>query len=123
MTNDPPAQSASTIDRQWVLAQIGGDETLLHDIAVVFLVDSPDLRRQLNQALADNNHKTLLGVAHCAKSAVGNFGVPRAVQAALTLEDAAKAGDTPSLAGLTAALCAALIEVEDALRPETLERR
>lgn len=105
-------------DRQWVLEQIGGDESLLHAIIEVFLVDSPAIRQQLTNALQDLDTHKLHAAAHCAKSAVGNFGAQAAVQAAARLEDAAKTGDTSGLDSLTETLCRALISAEDTLRQE-----
>lgn len=105
-------------DRQWVLEQIGGDADLLHEIIDVFLVDCPDIRQQITAALHTGELKSLHAAAHCAKSAVGNFGAPAAVSAAIALEDAAKSGETGQLEALTNSLCNALIEVENALRLE-----
>lgn len=109
----------STIfNRQWTLEQIGGDEELLREIAIVFLSDGPDIRQRLLAALRADDRVALHATAHCAKSAVGNFGATTAVQAAVQLEEAAKNGETADFAILTDTLCQALIEVEDALRQE-----
>lgn len=105
-------------DRKWVLEQIGGDADLLHDIIEVFLVDCPDIRQQINAALHAGELKALHAAAHCAKSAVGNFGAPAAVKAAIELEEATKKGETAQLELLTNSLCQALIEVENTLRLE-----
>lgn len=115
-----PSTATHPIDRNWVLEQIGGDENLLREIAAVFLIDSPDLRRQLAACLARQDFIALHGVAHCSKSAVGNFGSPLAVAAAVELEEAAKSGDPARLSALTDKLCAELLRVEDALRREVL---
>lgn len=111
----------SPIDRQWVLEQIGGDEELLRAIAEVFLIDGPDLRQRLLDCLPSEDANALHAVAHCAKSAVGNFGAPAAVNAATQLEDAAKSGDTAALPELTRNLCAELLRVEEALRQQVLQ--
>ncbi|MDP5240938.1 Hpt domain-containing protein [Uliginosibacterium sp. 31-16] len=109
---------SSIFNRQWILEQIGGDEGLLREIATVFLTDGPDIRQRLLAALRAGDSVALHATAHCAKSAVGNFGSEAAVLAAVHLEDAAKNGETASFAILTDTLCQALIEVEDALRQE-----
>jgi HPt (histidine-containing phosphotransfer) domain-containing protein len=109
----------NVFERQWVLEQIGGDEELLHEIAQVFLADSPEIRQQLREALDSGDLHALHAAAHCAKSAVGNFGAQKAVAAALLLEETAKAGDASQASPLTDSLCFALIEVENALRQET----
>lgn len=105
-------------DRQWVLEQIGGDAELLHDIIKVFLIDCPDIRQQLGAALRAGELNALHAAAHCAKSAVGNFGALTAVNAAIQLEEAAKKGETGQIDFLTHSLCQALIEVENTLRME-----
>jgi len=110
--------ASSTFDRQWVLEQIGGDEDLLRAIIEVFLVDSPAIRQQLTDAQHAADAHKLHAAAHCAKSAVGNFGAGAAVLAATRLEDAAKNGDTAAFDNLTETLCLALIKVEDDLRQE-----
>lgn len=110
----------SPINRTWVLEQIGGDEGLLRDIAGVFMIDSPNLRQQLSRHAETGDAGALHSTAHCAKSAVGNFGAPVAIAAAVALEEAAKSGDTADLPALTHQLCQALQQVEEALQREVL---
>jgi HPt (histidine-containing phosphotransfer) domain-containing protein len=107
-------------NRQLILEQIGGDETLLKAIIEVFLVDSPDLRQKLSVSFQSGAVAELGSVAHCAKSAVGNFFAQAAVDAALQLENACKTNDTAKLEHLTHQLCNALINVEDVLRTELI---
>lgn len=116
----PSTTSHSPINRLWVLEQIGGDEELLRAIAEVFMIDSPNLRQQLEASLASGDPAAVRSAAHCAKSAVGNFGAPQAVQAATALEEAAKSGDTATLPALTEKLCTELLRVEEALRQDVL---
>jgi HPt (histidine-containing phosphotransfer) domain-containing protein len=115
---DSTASTNSVFERQWVLEQIGGDEGLLREIAKVFLIDSPDIRQQLRVAQGAGDLNAVHAAAHCAKSAVGNFGAQAAVNAAMQLEEAAKKGDASNIDPLADKLCLALIEVEDALRQE-----
>ena len=116
MDNSPSADLV--FDRQWVLEQIGGDADLLREIIEVFLVDCPDIRQQIAAAFQAGELKALHAAAHCAKSAVGNFGAPAAISAAIKLEEAAKNSDTAQIEILTNSLCQALIEVENTLRLE-----
>lgn len=116
----PSTTSHSPINRLWVLEQIGGDEELLRAIAEVFMIDSPNLRQQLEASLASGDPAAVRSAAHCAKSAVGNFGAPQAVQAATALEEAAKSGDTATLPAFTEKLCTELLRVEEALRQDVL---
>lgn len=104
------------IDIPKILEQIGGDKELLREVFRVFLDDSPDIRSRLTAALARKDILQLREVAHCAKSAVGNFCTEKAVAAAIELEEACKNGETAHLEKLTESLGSALIEVEEALR-------
>lgn len=109
------ATNSQLINLPQILEQIGGDRDLLREVIGVFLLDSPDIRSRLQAALG-TTPAALREVAHCAKSAVGNFCAAKAVAAAVALEEACKNGQTSGLDNLTASLTAALIEVEDALR-------
>lgn len=111
-------QTAALFDRSQILEQIGGDTELFHNVIEVFLIDSPDIRQRLTDAQAGGTPEQLRAVAHCAKSAVGNFCVPAAVDAAISLENACKNGETERFETLTRQLCSVLIEVENALRAE-----
>lgn len=110
--------TAAPYDRAWVLAQIGQDEALLTEIAQIFLEDAHDLREALEKAFRAQDCAATAEAAHTIKSAVGNFGAPQAVSAALTLELAARAGDTAHLAAACDALLLQLDRLEDALRTD-----
>jgi HPt (histidine-containing phosphotransfer) domain-containing protein len=105
------------IDRAWSLKQIGGDEELFGDIARVFLIDSPNLRQQLEADMAAGNAEAVRHTAHSIRSAVGNFGAKQAMTAAQALEIAAKTGEQARLPKLAEALQQELLAVEHALRP------
>lgn len=79
-----------SFDKVWMLAQIGGDEDLLHEVAQVFLLDYPRLKEILSKALSSHDSQALHAAAHATKSAVGNFGATAAVEAAKALEAACK---------------------------------
>lgn len=113
-------KNQSVLDIPLILDQIGGDKDLLREVFQVFLGDSPDIRRRLAAAFSKNDITQLREVAHCAKSAVGNFCTEKAVAAAIELEEACKNGQTSNLEKLMTSLDSALIEVENALR-EALE--
>ena len=79
-----------SFDKSWMLAQIGEDEDLLHEVAQVFILDYPRLKEMLSQALSSHDSQALHAAAHATKSAVGNFGATAAVEAAKALEAACK---------------------------------
>lgn len=116
MNTSLPANAC--FDRAWMLAQIGDDEALMHEIAEVFLCDGPEIRQRLASALLTQDPVALHAAAHCAKSAVGNFGAQAAVHAAAALEHAAKENDVMQFAPLGKTLLSCLIDVESALQQE-----
>lgn len=107
-----------SFDKTWMLAQIGGDLDLLHEVAKIFLQDSNRLKRELAQAFKDGNSKALHAAAHATKSAVGNFGAHQAVDAATRLEKACKDGDQLNFEDLQASLVAEVDKLVEELQAE-----
>lgn len=107
-----------SFDKTWMLAQIGGDLDLLHEVAKIFLEDSNRLKNELRKALAADDSKALHAAAHATKSAVGNFGAHRAVDAATRLEKACKDGDQHNFAEMQTALIAEVDRLVDELQAE-----
>lgn len=101
-TLSTPASDAppSPFDKAWMLEQIGGDEDLMHEVIRIFLDDYPRLISNLREALSAADAPAVQSSAHALKGAVGNFGAPTAVAAALALEQAAKQGKLEQLAQL-----------------------
>ena len=108
----------NSFDKSWMLAQIGGDLDLLHEVAKIFLQDSARLKGELAQAFRDGNSKALHAAAHATKSAVGNFGAHQAVDAATRLEKACKDGDQLNFADLHALLVAEVDKLVEELQAE-----
>lgn len=101
MQTPPPA-----FDRNQVIENLGGDEALLKQIAVLFIADWPHSEDRLRSALAAGEAEPLRKAAHAIKGAVGNFAAESAMQAAKQLETSCRAGD----------LSQAPVQVEDVLR-------
>lgn len=68
------------------LSRMGGDEELLQEIARVFIDDYPKVLAQVRQAIRAQDPVLLERSAHTLKGSVANFGAPKAVEAALELE-------------------------------------
>jgi two-component system, sensor histidine kinase and response regulator len=89
------AQSVSTPSpsgkKPWVKAEalerLGGDEDLLRQICRIFLDESPNLLRKLQEAIADTDAEAVMRAAHSLKGELGYLGAPEAAQAARELED------------------------------------
>lgn len=105
-------------DKNWMLAQIGGDEGLLREVAAVFLDDWPRLREELAQALSRQDSSALRLAAHATKSAVGNFGAKDALEAAKALETACREGAEALYAKHHAALLSEAERLAAELRTE-----
>jgi PAS domain S-box-containing protein len=95
-TTEPLNQSKiqnpkSKIDMGALLARVEGDRSLLKDLVVLFLEDSPGLLEELRRAVQQRDRHRVERAAHTLKGAVGNFGAARAMELALKLEMAGRA--------------------------------
>jgi PAS domain S-box-containing protein len=84
---------AGGLDKAALLARVGGREDRLREIIQVFLDESSGLMADLEQAIASGEPSRLKMSAHSLKGAVGLFGVPGVVEAALALESLGQAGE------------------------------
>jgi two-component system sensor histidine kinase/response regulator len=109
----PAAPAAGEFERGEALARVGGDETLLQEIATLFLSEAPRLLTALREAVARQDAGQLQSAAHSLKGSVGTFGAAAAVAAAAEIETLARARD---FAGAGRA-CVALEEQIDRLTP------
>jgi two-component system, sensor histidine kinase and response regulator len=91
-------------NRSAALESVGGDETLLDEVVQLFLVESPKLLTQMQQALLRHEPHMLELAAHCLKGELGYLGVPEASEAAQKLEDAGRTGEMEGAAALLAGL-------------------
>jgi HPt (histidine-containing phosphotransfer) domain-containing protein len=80
-------------NRSAALAIVGGDESLLNEMVQLFLVESPKLVVQMEQALVHNDPRLLEMAAHCLKGQLRYLAVPEACEAAEKLETAGRTGD------------------------------
>lgn len=111
-------QRSAGFDRAWMLEQIGGDVSLMHDVIRIFIDSYPGMRAQLDAALSENNTEGVREAAHAFKGAVGNFGAADAVAAAYALEIAGKGALSHTFAELDARLQAQLQTLLAALETE-----
>jgi len=88
-------------DLSQAMAVVGGDKSLLKEIALLFLDNLPDSIAQIEAGVADNDADAVEQTAHSLKGSVSNFGAGRAVEAAYCLERMGKEGN---LAGATEAI-------------------
>jgi histidine phosphotransfer protein HptB len=80
-------------NRSAALEIVGGDEGLLNEMVQLFLVESPKLVAQMEQALIHNDPRLLELAAHCLKGELRYLAVPEACEAADRLETAGRTGE------------------------------
>ena len=59
--------------KEEVLARLGGDETLLHEIVQMYFEDYPVLLSHVERAIATNSASSLTQAAHDLKGLISNF--------------------------------------------------
>jgi PAS domain S-box-containing protein len=81
------------LDREALLARVGGDPKFLRKLVGAFLADAPKKMSEIRRALAHRDGEALAGAAHSLKGAVSNFGAAEVVARAKALETQARAGE------------------------------
>ena len=94
-TGEPGVVSASgsLIDREALVASVGGNETLLREVVSVFLTDTPKQVAALDAAVLSRDAAAIASSAHALKGSAGLFSKAGAYDAARVLEQAARQGD------------------------------
>jgi two-component system sensor histidine kinase/response regulator len=90
----------SRVDRPAILAQVEGDRELLGRMADIFRDQCQILLPRIREAMGRGDRESLADSAHALKGSVSHWFAPRAFQAALDLEEGARAnrlGDSPRL--------------------------
>jgi signal transduction histidine kinase/CheY-like chemotaxis protein/HPt (histidine-containing phosphotransfer) domain-containing protein len=108
------------VDRQGLLARVGGDEALLREVVELFLADCPLRLAAIQDALDRADAEALRAAAHALKGAAGNLSAMALVSAARTLERLGAEGRLdPAPSAMRHLLAQAAIAM-DALRQWTL---
>jgi CheY-like chemotaxis protein len=74
------------IDREMVMARLGGDEQLFGDVIQLFLEDCPVRLAMIKSAIDAGDSEALRTSAHALKGAAGNMSAKRLFDTAQTLE-------------------------------------
>jgi HPt (histidine-containing phosphotransfer) domain-containing protein len=96
------------------LANLGGDEHGLAEVAQIFLVECSRLMSQVREAIQRNNALALERAAHNIKGSIETFAAQKAYETARRLEDLGREGRLKDAEGVYASLEAEI----DRLRPE-----
>ncbi len=83
-------ESTCLVKKEDVLARLGGDEALLHEIVQMYFEDYPGLLAQVERAIDESNVTTLTQAVHDLKGLLSNFSSRQATAATQSLEQAAK---------------------------------
>jgi HPt (histidine-containing phosphotransfer) domain-containing protein len=113
-----PDRSASLYDRATVLDNLGGDVELLKEIAHIFLAAYRQELGRMRAALVAGDAATLYRLLHAMKGSMGNFGAQAGIDAAVTVERKARAGQLGGIDSDFAKLNGLIEQLADALRGE-----
>lgn len=87
------ARRKSILDANITLERLAGDETLLADVASVFMRTAPELVTHIGEALRRNDLKHAFVQAHALKGAVAAFEAPEVFNAVLNVERYARSDE------------------------------
>jgi two-component system, sensor histidine kinase and response regulator len=116
----PAAAVASGRSNPWTaaraLAQVEGDEKLLHEIVAIFVDEAPKLLAQLRQAITTHDVELLERTAHNLKGQLGYLGATVAAQKSRELEDTGHRGDLPLAQRIVDELEKEITELRESMR-------
>ena len=81
-------QEFQAIDAELLMEHMGFDKELLLELTEIFREYYPEHLRNLNEAVAQDDCKTIHETAHQLKSAVGNFFATKALELVTEIEKA-----------------------------------
>ncbi len=111
----PKAPPAAVVDREALLARIGGDMELLRELVGLYRADYPRLLAEIQAAVRANDADRLRRAAHTLKASAGTFGAEQVCAAAKRLEAMGRDGTLAGAAEAGAALEEALRQFEPVL--------
>ena len=86
-------EQSGRIDLPALLDQFGGLRDVLYEVIEAYLEQSPPMLDDVGRAVAARDAALVARSAHKLKGAICIFGVPDAIEPALSLERAGKTGD------------------------------
>ena len=109
---DASHTEATALNREAALARMGGDQELLHEIALLFLEEYPSALQNLRKAVETRDSLVIEHTAHTLKGSVLNFGAEAAAEAASRLEILGRTRKTVEFPGALETLEAAMVKVQ-----------
>lgn len=110
-----PPPSSPPFNFSEALSNIGGDETLLAELAGIFLEEYPQIIENVRIAVGNKDVESLVCYAHALKGSVGNFVAVDTQNAARRLEQIGREGDIADAPQVLSELEAALSRLTPAL--------
>jgi HPt (histidine-containing phosphotransfer) domain-containing protein len=96
--------TAEVLDSRAALTRLGGDADLYSDLIGFFLVDAPELIKDLWKAVEVEDQKEIRMKAHALKGLIAGCGGLRAIGIAQSIENVAQSGDPEELPALVQSL-------------------
>jgi HPt (histidine-containing phosphotransfer) domain-containing protein len=109
--------SGPILDARAAMVRLGGDAELYGDLIEFFLVDAPDLMKDLWRAIEADKAADVRMKAHALKGLIAGCGGVRAVNVAQLIENAAQTGDPEELPSLAQSLEAEVSALTQLLLP------
>src|SRR5207244_10609851 len=97
-------------------AVVEGDLPLLHQLAQIFLADTPPVMTALRDAVARRDSPQIASLAHRIRGSAGNFRARSAAAAAQQMEERAQRGDLQNVETAWADLERNMDELMESLR-------
>jgi CheY-like chemotaxis protein/HPt (histidine-containing phosphotransfer) domain-containing protein len=91
--NAPARTAGGSVDREALLAGLGGRVDLLKHVVEVFLEDAPAMLSRIKEALGKGNGTEVAAIAHSLKGSVGLFSQGEAYEGARRLEQLGRSGE------------------------------
>jgi len=114
-TADPEAALPPALDRRAALKQLGGDEELFAEIAVLYAADAPGLLDTIRTGVETGDAGAVKRAAHTLKGSSGCVGGTHVAAAAARLEALGAAGDLSDAASSVETLSSELTRLMSAL--------
>lgn len=112
----PEGELALVYDRQRILENLGGDETLLAEIVRMFFSEAETGMRAIQLAIDGADAEALHSAAHSLKGAVSNFAADHVTTVVAALEQCGKVADLAGAQRLCIELAAAIADLVATLR-------
>jgi CheY-like chemotaxis protein len=108
--------SSAPFDRDRLLEQLEGDESLLRELVTIFLEESPKQLASLQRAIEASNPREIEKTAHSLKGELGYLGLAEAAQRAKDIEHKAHEHSFQSLSDQYLSLQAELLAASAVMR-------